>query len=97
MPGFAAIALFTAVQIADGMLTAAGVARFGVAMESNPVLASSIAAVGAGATMWMAKTMAVAIGTVLHRHQCYRTLAALTAFYVFAAVLPWTAALTPSF
>lgn len=95
--GMAAVALFIAVQIADGFLTVAGVARFGPAMESNPMLSLSIAAVGAGATLSIAKAIAVVLGTVLHRHRCHRTLALLTLFYVFAAVLPWTSVLVSAF
>lgn len=91
--GLIAVALFTAVQIADGILTFRGVARFGLEMESNPLLALSIAAVGAGLTLAVAKTIAVLLGTMLHRRQCHGALAALTMFYVVAAVLPWTAAL----
>jgi len=91
--GLIAVALFTAVQIADGILTVAGVARFGPGMESNPLLAASIAAVGAAATLSIAKAVAVVLGTVLHRHRCHCTLALLTVFYAVVAVLPWTAAL----
>jgi len=91
--GLIAVALFTAVQIADGILTFQGVGRFGLQMESNPLLALSIAAVGAGLTLSIAKTIAVLLGTMLHRRQCHGALAALTMFYVVAAVLPWTAAL----
>jgi hypothetical protein len=91
--GLAAVALFTAVQIADGILTFNGVARFGLEMESNPLLALSIAAVGAGVTLAIAKTIAVVLGTMLHRRHCHGALAALTMFYVVAALLPWTAAL----
>lgn len=91
--GLIAVALFTAVQIADGILTFQGIARFGLEMESNPLLALSIAAVGAGLTLAVAKTIAVLLGTMLHRRQCHGVLAALTMFYVVAAVLPWTAAL----
>jgi len=88
-----AVAVFAAVQIADGVVTVAGVRRFGVAMESNPLLALSMATVGAGVTLSAAKALAVLLGTLLYRHHCHRTLAALTVFYLFAAVLPWTSAL----
>jgi hypothetical protein len=86
----AAVALFVAVQIADGVLTFAGIARFGPAVESNPLLALSIASLGAGATLSIAKSLAVVFGLILHRVGCHLALALLTVLYVFAAVLPWT-------
>ena len=91
--GIAAVALFSAVQLADAILTAEGVARFGLGMESNPVIAMAIGAVGAGATMSIAKLIAVAGAMGLHGLRCYHTLALLTVFYVFVAVLPWTSLL----
>lgn len=91
--GIAAVALFTAVQAADGILTLAGVARFGPAIESNPLIAASIAALGAGATLSIAKVIAVLLATMLHGFRCHLVLALLTVFYVFVAVLPWTSLL----
>lgn len=91
--GIAAVALFTAVQLADGVLTVAGIARFGLAMESNPLLALSISAVGAGTTLSIAKTIAVLLATILHGRRCHLAIALLTIFYVFVAVLPWTSLL----
>src|ERR1700737_486073 len=79
----AALALFTAVQVADGILTVAGVGRFGPAVESNPLLALSIAAVGAATTLSIAKTIAVLLATLLHCCRCHLALALLTIFYVF--------------
>jgi hypothetical protein len=91
--GIAAVVLFTGVQIADGLLTAAGISRFGIGMESNPLLAVSISAVGVAATLSIAKGLAVVVGTMLHSRRCHTTLALLTIFYMFAAVLPWTSLL----
>jgi hypothetical protein len=91
--GIAAVALFTAVQVADGVLTVEGVARFGLAMESNPLIALSIAALGAGTTLSIAKMIAVAGAMGLHGSRCHLTLALITVFYVFVAVLPWTSLL----
>ena len=91
--GLAAVALFAAVQVADGALTLAGVARFGPAVESNPLLAMSIAALGAGASLSVAKTTAILLATLLHGARCHLALALLTILYVFAAVLPWTSLL----
>jgi len=51
--GISAVALFAAVQLADGILTLAGVARFGPAMESNPLLSLSMVTLGAGTALSM--------------------------------------------
>jgi hypothetical protein len=91
--GIAAVALFTAVQLADGILTAEGVARFGLGMESNPVIALSIAAIGAGTTLSIAKLAAIAAAMGLHGLRCHLALAIFTVFYVFVAVLPWMSVL----
>jgi hypothetical protein len=91
--GIAAVALFAAVQVADGMLTFAGVARFGLAVESNPILSLSMMALGAGPTLSIAKVVAVLLATVLHSARWHLALALLTVFYVFVAVLPWTSLL----
>jgi len=88
--GISAVALFAAVQLADGILTLAGVARFGPGMESNPILSVSMMTLGPGATLSIAKLVAVALATVLHGARSHLALALLTVFYVFAAVLPWT-------
>ncbi len=84
------VALFVAVQIADAFLTIAGVARFGPAMEGNPVLSRSMMLLGTGATLWGAKIFAVACGAVLHRLGRHVVLSLLTILYVFAAIVPWS-------
>jgi hypothetical protein len=91
--GIAAVALFAAVQLADGVLTLAGVARFGPAVESNPILALSMSALGAGTSLWIAKTVAVVLATLLHGARYHLALALLTVLYVFVALLPWTSLL----
>ena len=88
--GFSALALFVAVQIADGALTLAGVARYGPTAESNPLLFVSMAALGAGTALSIAKLLAILLATVLHAARLHVALALLTIFYVFVAVLPWT-------
>jgi hypothetical protein len=93
--GISAVALFAAVQVADGILTLAGVARFGLAVESNPILSLSIMVLGAGAAVSIAKVAAVVLATVLHGTRSHLVLALLTVFYVFVAVLPWTWLLSP--
>ena len=75
--------------MADGILTFAGVARFGPAVESNPILSLSIMAVGAGTALSIAKLAAIMLAAVLHGTRSHLLLALLTVFYVFVAVLPW--------
>lgn len=91
--GIATVALFAAVQVADGVLTLAGVARFGPTVESNPILAQSIVAIGPATTLAIAKAIAVLLGTILHATRWHLALVLLTLFYVFAAVIPWTSLL----
>ena len=87
--GISAVALFAAVQLADGILTLVGVARFGPAVETNPILSLCIVALGAGVALSIAKVAAVVLATVLHSTGSHLVLALLTVLYVFAAVLPW--------
>jgi hypothetical protein len=84
-----ALALFIAVQIADGVLTLAGIARFGTGVEGNPVLVYSIQIFGSGVSLLCAKAVAIAGGSVLHVYSYHLVLAILTVGYVFATLIPW--------
>jgi hypothetical protein len=92
--GIAVVGLFAAVQAADGILTLLGVARFGSAIEFNPLLSLSMMALGAGTALSIAKTVAVLLATVLHSAGWHLALALLTVLYVFFALLPWMALLS---
>ena len=85
-----ALALFIAVQLADGVLTSIGVARFGPSVEANPLLVHSMVSYGSWTTLLAAKFVAILGGSVLHVYWYDFVLAALTAGYVFATVLPWS-------
>ena len=85
-----AVALFVAVQIADAFLTVAGVSRFGMAMEGNPVLLRSMMILGPGATLFGAKSIAVLCGGILYRCERHLILSLLTIVYVFGAIVPWS-------
>jgi len=89
----AVLALFAAVQLADGVMTYVALARYGPAAEGNPLLAFFMAECGAGSTLVASKLMALACGVVLFVWMRHRTLAALTVGYVFAALAPWAWAL----
>jgi hypothetical protein len=91
--GIASVALFAAVQLADGTLTLEGIARFGPAVESNPILGLLIVTLGAGTTLLAAKGIAVLLATALHSAGWHLALALLTIVYVFGAVIPWTSLL----
>jgi hypothetical protein len=84
-----ALALFAAVQVADGVLTSLGIARFGMGIEGNPLLVRSMIAFGSGSVLLAAKSIAILGGSVLHAYSYHLLLAVLTVGYVFATVLPW--------
>jgi hypothetical protein len=89
-PAITLLALFTAVQVLDAMLTWTGVVRFGTGIEANPLLALSFAHFGTGATLGAAKAFAVGCALVLHLRSYYLVLSVLTVFYVFGAIVPWS-------
>ena len=83
------LALFAAVQLADGIMTFAGVESFGPSAEGNPVLFFYITTFGAGATLVGAKSLAIALATTLHLRAHHLALVVLTVVYVLAAIGPW--------
>jgi hypothetical protein len=89
-PAIALLGLFTMVQFLDAMLTWTGIVKFGTGIEANPLLALSFAYLGTGATLGVAKLMAVACALVLHWRSYYLVLSVLTVLYVFGAIVPWT-------
>ena len=80
---------FVLLQLADGVLTYAAVERFGTAAEGNPILATWMVITGAAPALIGAKLIACACGTVLYVAGVHHVLAALSALYLFAAVVPW--------
>lgn len=87
--GNLSILLFLLAQGADGALTYFGVRTLGLGMEGNPLLLALMVTIGAAPTVFGAKVMAAMLGISLHLIGVHRIVAALTAFYVFGAVLPW--------
>ena len=83
------LVLFVLLQLADGVLTYAAVERFGTAAEGNPILATWIVITGTAPALIGAKLIACACGGVLYAAGVHRVLAALSALYFFAAVMPW--------
>lgn len=92
--GLPLLALFVSVQMADAWLTAAGIDRFGVAAEANPMLALPIILFGPAAALTTAKGVAVVSAVVLYRCSRHLLLALLTVMYVFVAIMPWAWALS---
>jgi hypothetical protein len=88
------LALFAAIQIADGAMTAAAVAEYGGGIEGNPLLRLVAAGAGFSVTLVCAKLAAITFALVLQRQAMHLTLAILTLVYVAAAILPWTLVLS---
>ena len=84
------LALFAAIQLADGALTAAGIAQFGPQAEGNPLIQMLASGAGFGAALVVSKGLAVFCATVLHLNARHLTLALLTLAYVMGAIVPWT-------
>jgi hypothetical protein len=89
--GDAMVLGFVLVQCLDGMFTYLGVKTWGPSVEANPLVSSAIAAAGPGLGLVGAKLVAVGLGIVLHLRRVHVIVALLTALYIAAAVLPWTA------
>ncbi|HUK34532.1 MAG TPA: hypothetical protein VLV86_11505 [Vicinamibacterales bacterium] len=89
-----ALIVFAAIQVADGVLTAAGASQYGSSIEANPLLLFLFGAVGVSATLVATKLFAILCATTLHLCAKYRALTILTVVYVVAAIVPWTFILT---
>ena len=82
---------FLLVQYLDGMFTYLGVRAWGPGIEADPLISSAMAALGCVAGLAGAKLVAVSLGIVLHLYRVHSLVALLTAIYLAAAILPWTA------
>ena len=91
--GDAAVILFLLAQCFDGVFTYVGVATFGLHIEANPIIASLMATFGYGPALTGAKIVAAVLGICLHLHEVHGAVAVLTAFYLAAAIIPWSAIL----
>ena len=84
------LALFAAIQVADGALTAAGIAKFGPHVEGNPLIKMLAEGTGLGVALVVSKGLALFCATVLHLNARHLTLALLSLAYVMGAIVPWT-------
>lgn len=89
--GDAVVLGFLLVQCLDGVLTYLGVSIWGRGIEANPLVSLAIATGGLGTGLAAAKLVAIGFGIVLHLCRVHNLVALLTAIYVAAAILPWTA------
>lgn len=94
--GDVALVAFLLTQAFDGILTYVGVATFGIGIEGNPLIAWLMGALGHGTGLATAKIMAVCFGIALHLSEVHKAVAALAAFYVVVAIVPWTVLLVIS-
>jgi hypothetical protein len=89
--GDLAVLGFVLVQCLDGAFTYLGVKMWGPGVEANPLVSSAMAFAGLGVGLASTKLIAVGLGVVLHLRRTHVIVAILTAFYVAAAIVPWTA------
>jgi hypothetical protein len=89
--GDVVVLTFVLTQCLDGVFTYLGVATWGLEIEANPLISSAMGTVGVAYGVASAKAIAIGFGMVLHLRRVHNLVAALTAIYVAAAILPWTA------
>ena len=89
--GDMAVLSFLVVQCLDGAFTYLGVSFWGLGIEANPLIASTVHAIGLGAGLTAAKLIAVSFGVLLHLRRAHTIVAFLTVLYVAVAIVPWTA------
>jgi hypothetical protein len=92
--GNSAIVAFFLAQALDGALTYVGVSTLGRSVEGNPLLFWLMGTAGHGPALALAKLGAAGFGIILHLASVHRAVAALTALYITAAVMPWIAVLS---
>ncbi len=84
---------FLVAQACDGVLTYVGVSVYGARIEGTPLLGWLMASIGQGLALAATKAAAGAFGIALHLSAVHRLVAALTAFYLAVAIVPWIAIL----
>lgn len=87
------VVAFLLSQACDGVLTYVGISQFGLSVEGNPLLGWMMASLGIGMALGASKAIAGAFGIALHLGAVHRLVAALAAFYLAVAVVPWIAVL----
>jgi hypothetical protein len=95
LPGRIALAAFVVAQVCDGLLTYAGIARFGADIEANPLVGWYVYEYGPGAAVVGAKAFAVLCAFPLFWQGMCRTITVLAGLYIAIAILPWSHLLWP--
>ena len=90
----AVLAVFIALQLADGLITFAAVQIFGPAAEGNPILVAWIGVAGPATTLVMAKGVSCALAVLLYSAGRFKTLGALTVVMLVCAIGPWLTVLS---
>ena len=90
----AVLAVFIALQLADGLITFAAVQIFGPAAEGNPILVTWIGLAGPATTLVMAKGVSCALAVLLYSAGRFKTLGALTVVMLVCAIGPWLTVLS---
>jgi hypothetical protein len=91
--GNLAVIGFMLVQYLDGFYTYAGFSIWGLNIEANPLIRSTVAAVGPATGLALAKFVAIAFGAILHLRRVHAVVAILTGIYLVLSIVPWTALL----
>jgi hypothetical protein len=84
------VVAFLLMQCLDAVFTYLGVAKWGPAIEANPIISSAMSAAGVVGALSVAKGMAIGFGMLLHLRRVHTLVALLTAIYFAMAILPWT-------
>jgi hypothetical protein len=89
--GDLALVCFVLAQCLDGVFTYLGVGIWGIGIEANPLLSTAMSVAGLAGGLAGAKLVAISLGMLLHLRRVHHVVALLTAIYVAAAIVPWTA------
>jgi hypothetical protein len=81
---------FLVMQCLDAVFTYLGVAKWGQAIEANPLISSAMSAAGVVGALGIAKGVAIGFGMLLHLRRVHTLVALLTALYFALAIVPWT-------
>lgn len=87
--GLIVLVIFLVTQVLDGSLTYWGVNRFGLGIEMNGWLATTMQAFGAGAALVGAKALACFCGLMLYATSYLKPLTIATGLCIGVAVGPW--------
>ena len=83
------VVTFLVMQCLDGIFTYLGVGIWGPGIEANPLISSAMSLLGVVCGVAGAKAVAISFGMLLHLRRVHNMVAALTAIYFAAAILPW--------